>query len=66
MFNIDVEEIQWGGQTLRLETGRVARQADGAHRARSATTRCKHRLQPLIAITECNHRYGDGPWPMNS
>ena len=27
MFNIDVEEIQWGGQTLRLETGRVARQA---------------------------------------
>jgi len=30
MFNIDVEEIQWGGRTLRLETGRVARQADGA------------------------------------
>ncbi len=30
MFTIDVEEIQWGGQTLRLETGRVARQADGA------------------------------------
>ena len=30
MFNIDVEEIQWGGQKLRLETGRVARQADGA------------------------------------
>ena len=30
MFNIDVEEITWGGQSLRLETGRVARQADGA------------------------------------
>jgi polyribonucleotide nucleotidyltransferase len=30
MFNIDVEEITWGGQTLRMETGRVARQADGA------------------------------------
>ncbi len=30
MFNIDVEEIQWGGRTLRLETGRMARQADGA------------------------------------
>jgi polyribonucleotide nucleotidyltransferase len=30
MFNIDVEEISWGGQTLRFETGRVARQADGA------------------------------------
>ncbi len=30
MFNIDVEEITWGGATLRMETGRVARQADGA------------------------------------
>jgi len=30
MFNIDVEEIEWGGQKLRLETGRMARQADGA------------------------------------
>jgi polyribonucleotide nucleotidyltransferase len=30
MFTIDVEEIEWGGQRLRLETGRMARQADGA------------------------------------
>jgi polyribonucleotide nucleotidyltransferase len=30
MFDIDVEEIEWGGRTLRLETGRLARQADGA------------------------------------
>ncbi|CAN5244662.1 polyribonucleotide nucleotidyltransferase [soil metagenome] len=30
MFNIDVEEIEWGGRTLRLETGRMARQADGS------------------------------------
>lgn len=30
MFNIDVEEIEWGGKKLRLETGRMARQADGA------------------------------------
>jgi polyribonucleotide nucleotidyltransferase len=30
MFNIDVEELNWGGKTLRLETGRMARQADGA------------------------------------
>jgi polyribonucleotide nucleotidyltransferase len=30
MFNIDVEEIEWAGHKLRLETGRVARQADGA------------------------------------
>jgi polyribonucleotide nucleotidyltransferase len=30
MFNIDVEELDWGGKPLRMETGRVARQADGA------------------------------------
>jgi polyribonucleotide nucleotidyltransferase len=30
MFNIDVEELEWGGKPLRMETGRVARQADGA------------------------------------
>ena len=30
MFNIDVEEITWGNATLRLETGRMARQADGS------------------------------------
>jgi polyribonucleotide nucleotidyltransferase len=30
MFDIHVEELEWAGRTLRLETGRVARQADGA------------------------------------
>src|SRR3978361_2459201 len=30
MFNLKQVEIEWGGQTLKLETGRVARQADGA------------------------------------
>jgi polyribonucleotide nucleotidyltransferase len=30
MFNIVREEIEWGGRKLVLETGRVARQADGA------------------------------------
>src|SRR6478672_9677341 len=30
MFTIDVEEIEWAGKRLRLETGRMARQADGA------------------------------------
>src|SRR5262245_61196556 len=30
MFMIDVEEIEWAGKRLRLETGRMARQADGA------------------------------------
>jgi len=30
MFTIHREEIEWGGRPLVLETGRVARQADGA------------------------------------
>ncbi len=30
MFNMKTVEIEWGGQTLKLETGRVARQANGA------------------------------------
>src|SRR5580704_12561398 len=30
MFNIHREELDWGGRKLVLETGRIARQADGA------------------------------------
>ncbi|MGA9603310.1 MAG: polyribonucleotide nucleotidyltransferase, partial [Methyloceanibacter sp.] len=30
MFNKQTVEIEWGGRPLRLETGRIARQADGA------------------------------------
>jgi len=30
MFKIAREEIEWGGRKLRLETGRMARQADGS------------------------------------
>lgn len=30
MFDTKTSSIQWGGKTLTLETGRVARQADGA------------------------------------
>src|SRR5207248_11164898 len=30
MFNTKTVEIEWGGKTLKLETGRVARQADGS------------------------------------
>ena len=30
MFNTKTVEIEWGGKTLKLETGRVARPADGA------------------------------------
>ena len=30
MFEIHREKIEWAGRTLTLETGHVARQADGA------------------------------------
>ncbi|MGO9786633.1 MAG: hypothetical protein ACLPL5_07490, partial [Stellaceae bacterium] len=30
MFNLFRKEVNWGGRRLVLETGRVARQADGA------------------------------------
>jgi len=30
MFNIHKESFEWGGRTLTLETGKVARQADGS------------------------------------
>ena len=30
MFNVHRKEINWGGRKLVLETGRIARQADGA------------------------------------
>ncbi|MCX7353920.1 MAG: polyribonucleotide nucleotidyltransferase [Alphaproteobacteria bacterium] len=30
MFQVHRKEIQWGGRTLVLETGKIARQADGA------------------------------------
>ena len=30
MFKTITEVIEWGGRKLTLETGRVARQADGA------------------------------------
>jgi polyribonucleotide nucleotidyltransferase len=30
MFKITKREMEWGGETLTLETGRVARQADGS------------------------------------
>ncbi|MBM3570179.1 MAG: polyribonucleotide nucleotidyltransferase [Alphaproteobacteria bacterium] len=38
MFNITKKQIEWGGRTLSLETGRFARQADGAVLARLGDT----------------------------
>lgn len=38
MFNITKKTINWGGRELSLETGKVARQADGAVMVRYGAT----------------------------
>jgi polyribonucleotide nucleotidyltransferase len=38
MFDVYRKEVQWGGRTLTLETGKMARQADGAVVARYGDT----------------------------
>ncbi len=38
MFDIHREELEWGGRTLVLETGKIARQADGAVLAKYGDT----------------------------
>ncbi len=38
MFEIHTQEIEWGGRPLTLETGRIARQADGAILAKYGDT----------------------------
>ena len=38
MFDICTKQLEWGGRTLTLETGRIARQADGAVLARYGGT----------------------------
>ncbi len=38
MFDIHTQEIEWGGRPLTLETGRIARQADGAVLAKYGDT----------------------------
>ncbi len=38
MFNYFRKEIEWGGRTLTLETGKIARQADGSVLARYGDT----------------------------
>jgi len=49
MFDMKKVEIEWGGKTLTLETGRVARQADGAVLATLGET------VVLCAVTAAKH-----------
>ena len=50
MFEIHREELDWGGRKLVLETGRVARQADGAvWRHLGRHHRARHRRRRQVA-----------------
>ena len=47
MFHVYRKEIDWGGKTLVLETGKIARQADGAVLATMAKQVCFVQQLPL-------------------
>jgi polyribonucleotide nucleotidyltransferase len=49
MFNKQSVSLEWAGRTLRLETGRVARQADGAVLATYGETTCSPRSLRKVA-----------------
>ena len=52
MFDTKTVAIEWGGKTLTLETGRVARQADGAVLATSAKPSCCAPSPPPSSVKE--------------
>ena len=61
MFQVFKKEIDWGGKALTLETGRIARQADGAVLAKMGETSV---LCTAVAATSV--RGGAGFFPANS
>ena len=70
MFDIKKTEIEWGGKTLTLETGRVARQADGAVLATLGETVVLCGLTPTSTVPRTSSVAGSisvtttrAPWP---
>ncbi len=49
MFDIHSVEIEWAGRPLKLETGKIARQADGAVLATWRNRRSRHRRFGKVA-----------------
>src|SRR3954465_3861695 len=58
MFNYYRKELEWGGRTLTLETGKIARQADGAVLARYGDT-----IVLCTAVGVKTSRPGQGLFP---
>ena len=72
MFDVYRKELDWGGRKLVLETGKVARQADGAVVATlgettvlctvvGAKSRAKDRLLPVVGALPGNLRRRQNP-----
>src|SRR5690349_9781832 len=51
MFNIHKESFEWGGRTLTLETGKIARQADGSVLATSVGAQSAKEGQDFFPLT---------------
>ncbi|MEM8986061.1 MAG: polyribonucleotide nucleotidyltransferase, partial [Pseudomonadota bacterium] len=62
MFNITRKSIEWGGRTLTLESGRMARQADGAVLATYGETAV---LATVVGQKEANPAFDFFPLTVN-
>ena len=60
MFKTTKKSIQWGEETLTLETGKIARQADGCVIATYGETS----VMAAVTFVDCN--FNNGPWYANS
>lgn len=59
MFNEIIKTVEWGGKTLELSTGKIARQADGA-----VTVKMGNSVLLCTAVTAAKAKEGIGFFPL--
>lgn len=59
MFNEIIKTVEWGGKTLELSTGKIARQADGA-----VTVKIGNSVLLCTAVTAAKAKEGIGFFPL--
>ncbi len=59
MFNEIIKTVEWGGKTLELSTGKIARQADGA-----VTVKMGNSVLLCTAVTSAKAKEGIGFFPL--